>query len=74
MAAQTREELEGRLASAREALRLAGCSACLSVAPEHHYYFSGYDSWVGVNSPQALIFGPVEGRDPELVVRESAER
>jgi len=28
---------------------------CLMMAPEHLYYFGGYDSWVSVNSPQALI-------------------
>src|SRR4029077_13940871 len=31
-------------------------------------YFAGYDSWVSVNSPQALIF-MADGGEPTLVVR-----
>lgn len=39
------------------------------MAPEHLYYFAGYDSWVGVNSPQALIF--TAGEDaPVLLLRD----
>lgn len=39
------------------------------MAPEHLYYFGGYDSWVGVNSPQALIF--TAGDDaPVLLLRD----
>ncbi len=39
------------------------------MAPEHLYYFGGYDSWVGVNSPQALIF--TGGDDaPVLLLRD----
>ncbi len=39
------------------------------MAPEHLYYFGGYDSWVGVNSPQALIF--TDGDDaPVLLLRD----
>src|SRR5204863_8648750 len=53
----------------REILRRNGIECCVSVAPEHLYYFAGYDSWVSVNSPQALIF-MVEGREPTLIVRD----
>ena len=42
---------------------------CVSVAPETHYYLAGYDSWVGVNSPQALVFSAVEDDEPTLIVR-----
>jgi len=58
-----------RLGRARTALREAGFAGCVSVAPEHHYYLGGYDSWVGVNSPQALIFG-IGHDEPTLVVRD----
>lgn len=41
----------------------------MMMAPEHLYYFGGYDSWVGVNSPQALIF--TGGDDaPVLLLRD----
>ena len=43
-------------------------NCCVSVAPEHLYYFAGYDSWVSVNSPQALIFS-CDADEPTLVVR-----
>lgn len=57
-----------RLAKARRALDEAGIGCCICVAPEHLFYYGGYDSWVGVNSPQALIFTP--GSDePTIVVR-----
>jgi Xaa-Pro aminopeptidase len=50
-------------------LRRNGIECCVSVAPEHLYYFAGYDSWVSVNSPQALIF-MVDGGEPTLIVRD----
>ncbi|MEM7172230.1 MAG: Xaa-Pro peptidase family protein [Pseudomonadota bacterium] len=62
------EEYATRLAHARAALRDSGFDLCISLAPEHHFYLAGYDSWVGVNSPQALIFGLDDDR-PTLVVR-----
>ena len=49
-------EYRERLARAREHLARAGFDGCVSVAPEHLYYLGGYDAWVSVNSPQALIF------------------
>jgi len=58
-----------RLARARELLKGAGLSGCISVAPEHLYYFGGYDSWVSVNSPQALIFS-VTDAEPTIVLRD----
>ncbi len=59
-AAFDQKELDGRLAKARQALSDAGLDACLLSAPENIFYFCGYDTWVSVNSPQALIFTPDE--------------
>lgn len=62
-------EFKARFARARQVLRDQDLAACLMVAPEHLYYFGGYDSWVGVNSPQALIF--TAGEDaPTLLMRD----
>ena len=50
-------------------LRDNAYAGCVMMAPEHLYYFGGYDSWVGVNSPQALIF--TAGDDaPVLLLRD----
>src|SRR5260221_3780452 len=68
-AAFPEEEHRLRLSSARQAVRAADISCCISVAPEHLYYFGGYDSWVSVNSPQALIFSS-DADEPTLVVRD----
>src|SRR5215469_8206234 len=68
-AAFPEEEHRARLARAREALRRHGIECCVSVAPEHLYYFAGYDSWVSVNSPQALIF-TTDRDEPTLIVRD----
>ena len=68
-AAFPEEEHRSRLRRARQALRAADISCCISVAPEHLYYFGGYDSWVSVNSPQALIFSS-DADEPTLVVRD----
>jgi Xaa-Pro aminopeptidase len=68
-AAFAEAEHRERLARARRALREAGFEIAVLVAPEHLYYFAGYDSWVGVNSPQALIFGLDDGDEPAIVVR-----
>lgn len=67
-AAFAESEHRDRLARARKALRGGGCDFCLSVAPEHLFYFAGYDSWVSVNSPQALIFSAADDA-PTLVLR-----
>jgi Xaa-Pro dipeptidase len=58
-----------RLARARQRLAAAGFDGCVSVAPEHHYYLAGYDAWVSVNSPQALVFR-TDGGEPTLVLRD----
>jgi Xaa-Pro aminopeptidase len=63
-------EFDARLAAARQALAAEGIEACLMIAPEHLYYFAGYDSWVGVNSPQALIFTTRGGDAPTLLLRD----
>lgn len=57
-----------RLERARRALRDARFEACLMVAPENVYYFGGYESWVGVNSPQYLVFTPGDDA-PTIVLR-----
>ena len=67
-AAFTEAEYRDRLARARHALGEAGFDCCISVAPETHYYLAGYDTFVGVNSPQALIFTPGDD-EPALVLR-----
>ncbi len=58
-----------RLERIREAMTADGIDVCLSVAPEHLYWIAGYDSWVAVNSPQALIFTASDD-EPCLVVRD----
>jgi len=68
-AAFTETEHRGRLTRACRILRANGIECCVSVAPEHLYYFAGYDSWVSVNSPQALVF-MVAGGEPTLIVRD----
>jgi Xaa-Pro dipeptidase len=68
-AAFPESEHRERLARARKILRQNGIDCCVSVAPEHLYYLAGYDSWVSVNSPQALIFMADDG-EPALVVRD----
>jgi Xaa-Pro aminopeptidase len=62
-------EHRDRLARARQALAAAGFDGCVSVAPEHLYYLAGYDAWVSVNSPQALVFR-ADGGEPTLVLRD----
>ena len=57
-----------RLGRARGALKQAGLDGCVCVGLEDLYYFGGYDCWVGVNSPQAMIFGPGDD-EPTIVVR-----
>lgn len=59
-------EYERRLKKARAALRDAKLDACLVTAPENVFYLSGYDSWVGANSPQFMILTP--GQDPPTIV------
>ncbi len=59
-----------RLARARRALESMDCGVCVAVAPETHYYLAGYDAWVGVNSPQALVFGADDDDAPTLLVRD----
>jgi Xaa-Pro aminopeptidase len=66
------DEHATRLARARTALRQAGFDGCVSVAPETLYYLVGYDAWVSVNSPQALIFR-TDGGEPTLVLRDVDE-
>ena len=68
-AAFTRAEHQERLSRAREKLGDAGFEVCVSVAPETHYYLAGYDAWVGVNSPQALVFSVTGDDEPTLIMR-----
>ncbi len=57
-----------RIGRARQVLLDTGASACLMVAPEHQYYFSGFDSWTAANNPQALIFTAWDD-EPTLLLR-----
>ena len=68
-AAFPESEHRERLARARKILQQNGIDGCVCVAPEHLYYLAGYDSWVSVNSPQAMIF-LADGGEPTLVVRD----
>ena len=68
-AAFSEAEHRERLARARRTLDAAGFDGCVSVAPEHLYYLAGYDAWVSVNSPQALVF-QTDGGEPTLVLRD----
>ena len=68
-AAFSESEHRERLARVRRILKRNGIDCCVSVAPEHLYYLAGYDSWVSVNSPQALIF-MADGGEPTLIVRD----
>ncbi len=63
------QEFRARFNEARKSLRSANLDALVIVAPEHLFYFGGYDSWVAVNSPQAMIF--TSGDDePTLILRD----
>lgn len=57
-----------RFARARRALRDAGLAACVCFAPEHIYYFAGYDAHTQF-SLQALVFGP-DDEEPTFVFRD----
>ncbi len=57
-----------RIDRARELMRREKIDALAIIALEHLYYFGGYDCWVGVNSPQAMILTS-GGDEPTLLVR-----
>ena len=63
------QEFQARFNKARDLLRQESLDAFVIVAPEHLYYFGGYDSWVSVNSPQALVFTAGED-EPTLILRD----
>jgi Xaa-Pro dipeptidase len=63
----TEAEHRERLKRAQRALAEAGLGACVTFAPEHLYYYSGYDAHTQF-SIQALIFGR-EG-EPTIVLRD----
>lgn len=65
----TKEEHLERVGRLRQFLRSSGFEAAVLVAPEHLYYFGGYDSWVGVNSPQALVLTAGDD-EPTLLLRD----
>ena len=69
-AAFSEEEHRARLARLRTLMRERGIQHCISMAPESLYYYGGYDSWVSVNSPQALIF-TAEDDVPTIVLRDT---
>jgi Xaa-Pro dipeptidase len=51
-------------------MRERGIDHCISVAPELLFYYGGHDSWVSVNSPQAVIFSAADG-DADHMLRET---
>jgi Xaa-Pro aminopeptidase len=63
-------EHHARLARLRALMKEHGIHHCISVAPESLFYYGGYDSWVSVNSPQALIF-TADDDPPTLVLRDT---
>jgi Xaa-Pro dipeptidase len=67
-AAFSREEHRGRMERARALMREQKFACCIVLAPENLYYLGGYESWVSVNSPQALIFTADEA-EPTLILR-----
>lgn len=69
MAAFTDQEYAARLEGARQVLRREGLAAAVCVAPEHLFYFSGYDAHTHF-SEQALIFTAGDD-EPTLVLRDS---
>src|SRR5215510_7492500 len=69
-AAFTEAEHRARLNRVRELMRERDIQYCISMAPESLYYYGGYDSWVSVNSPQALIFTAGDD-EPTIVLRDT---
>lgn len=67
-AAFSADEHKRRFAHLRETVREAGLDGCLMVAPENIYHAGGYETWVGVNSPQFMIFTKAED-EPTLILR-----
>ena len=68
----TFEEAEhrARLRQVRALMKERGIQYCIGMAPESLYYYGGYDSWVSVNSPQALIF-TADDDEPTIVLRDT---
>lgn len=62
-------EFKERFTSVRQVMMSENLAALLIIAPEHLYYFGGYDSWVSVNSPQAMIF-TASNDEPTLILRD----
>jgi Xaa-Pro dipeptidase len=67
-AAFSEAEHRARLAAVRPKLKAAGIDVVIAVAPEHQYYFGGYESWTSAVSPQAMIFS-TDGGEPTMIVR-----
>ncbi|WP_181182092.1 MULTISPECIES: Xaa-Pro peptidase family protein [unclassified Mesorhizobium] len=69
-AAFTQAEHRTRLQRVRALMKARGIDYAISMAPESLYYYGGYDSWVSVNSPQALIF-TADDDEPTIVLRDT---
>jgi len=69
-AAFSEAEHRARLAQVRALMKEKGIHCAISMAPESLYYYGGYDSWVSVNSPQALIF-TADDDEPVIVLRDT---
>ncbi|MEM7343334.1 MAG: Xaa-Pro peptidase family protein [Chloroflexota bacterium] len=60
------DEFKPRLTATRNLLSQMGLPVALLMAPETHYWLSGYDTFLGATLPQALIV--TQNDDPTLVV------
>jgi Xaa-Pro aminopeptidase len=69
-AAFNQAEHSERLQKVRALMKERDIQYCISMAPESLYYYGGYDSWVSVNSPQALIF-TADDDEPTIVLRDT---
>jgi Xaa-Pro dipeptidase len=63
-------EHRARIDNARRALREAGLAGAICVAPEHLYYFGGYDAHTQF-SEQALIISADDADEPTYVLRDA---
>lgn len=61
------QEFARRVRAAREALAAEDVDCAVLMAPEAQYWLCGYDTFLGAQLPQALIFTP-GGDAPSLVV------
>jgi len=51
-------------------MKKQGLAGCICMGPENLFYYGGYDSWVSVNSPQAMILA-TDGGEPTIILRDT---